>query len=178
MTPRLTKYMPVPKESKKDSESEIAGSKCNEIARGIKNKAVEIASTRFKIGAFHGKNQSCQTKDTNKTQSIKASWMPCVLGATTTGKDNRGPLAKRTKPNHHDDGRKLPMKNPMPRIRLGDVKDHFGAFQLAQQHRMKWVRLRTSTRIPKSCIIPWSRCHRKCEGTSRCFDDHSGEENT
>jgi len=153
--------MPVPKESRKDSEFETAGSKCNETDRRIRIKAVEIASTKFKMGAFHGKNQSCQAKDTSKTQSIEASWMPCVLGARTTGKDKRGPLVKRTKPNHHDDGRKLPMKKPMPRIRLGDTTDHVGAFQLAQQHKMKWVRLRTSTRIPKSCIIPCSELPQK-----------------
>jgi hypothetical protein len=36
------------------------------------------------------------------------------------------------KPNHHVEGRKLPMKNPIPRIRSGDAKDHVGASQLAQ----------------------------------------------
>ena len=127
MIPRLRKYTPVPRESKKDRESSSADSKCKEMASRISNKPVETASTKLSKGAFQGRNQSCHAKETSNTQSIKASWMPGTSGAHTTDKDKSGPLAKMIKPNHHVEGRKLPMKNPIPRIRSGDAKDHVGA---------------------------------------------------
>ena len=67
---------------------------------------MERASTKLRIGAFHGKYHTCNTRDVCKIIFIKVSRRLGVLVASTPGNTSKGPRAKRTKPNHHTLGRK------------------------------------------------------------------------
>ena len=55
------------------------------MAKSARKSAVEMQSTRFKTGAFQGKTQSWQLKDTKITQSISVKFRPGWLVATTEG---------------------------------------------------------------------------------------------
>ena len=72
-----------------------------------------VASTRFRIGAFHGKNQSCSPPEASRIPSIKVSRKLGMLVAMTPGKDSSGPRASKISPNHHTLGRNRKIKKRM-----------------------------------------------------------------
>ena len=73
----------------------------NATFTSITSRDMERASTKLRIGAFHGKYHTCNTRDVCKIIFIKVSRRLGVLVASTPGNTSKGPRAKRTKPNHH-----------------------------------------------------------------------------
>ena len=81
-----------------------------------------VASTRFRMGAFHGKNQSCSPPEASRMPSIKVSLRLGMLVAITPGKDSSGPRASKISPNHHTLGRNRKIKKRMAANLVGCFK--------------------------------------------------------